>query len=105
MLPDVRGHSSAASKAELKSEGHDAPCGRPDPRVSMLTLWGEEVVAGGHVHRLGGHLLEVEELRLLWPVGGDDCGSNSKLSQLEGQFVEQLPWWVAPVVFPPPLLA
>ena len=88
VIPDVGGRFSVASKTEWKSEGRDAPCGRPDPRVSLLSLWREEVVVGGHVHRLGGHLREVDEPRLIGLVGGNDRGSGSRFAQLERQVVE-----------------
>jgi len=64
------------STAGWLSEGHDAPSGRPPPPpppVPLSPLRREEVLGGGHFDHLEGHLGEMGEPRVAWPVGGDDC--------------------------------
>ena len=43
------------------------------------------------------------QARLLRPIEHDDCCICSQLTLLGFQVVEQLPWWVAPIVFLSPL--
>jgi len=72
----------ASSKAEWHSEGHDALGGTPYPPSSQLLMWKEEVGLGGHVDGLARHLGEVDEPRLLGPLGGDEGGLRSRILQL-----------------------
>ena len=54
---------------EWELEGHDAPCGGPDPRVSLLPLRREHVSGWRHLHGLRCHVCEVLkpwETRPLW---------------------------------------
>ena len=64
---------------EWELEGHDAPCGGPDPRVSLLPLRREKVPCGRHFHGLGSHLRELLVPREARPLGRDHGGRCPQL--------------------------
>jgi hypothetical protein len=68
-----------AAKPAWQSKGYDARPWSSDPHARVLSSREENVVSGGVVDGLGGHVVELLEQRFVWPIGCDDGSCSARL--------------------------